>query len=268
MLKENLEIENEEDLDLEVTSDEDSDEIKVDISEDIAALVNGEQLSEEFKAKAATIFEAAVNSRVKAEVASLKEEFDTQLNEQVEEIKEGLIEKVDGYLNYVVEQWMTDNALALENGVKNEIFESFIHGMKNVFEKHYIEIPEERYDVLEQMQEQIHEVKSMLDESVKENIKLKKSIEESHKKSAILEFTSEMTKVDSEKFSSLAEELVYEDSDSFKKKLQTIKENYFGKKATSTVVQSVVTDEPVQLKEETTISPSMSLYLKAIQGKK
>lgn len=243
-------------------------ELRIDVSEDVAALVNGEQLSEEFKTKAATIFEAAVVTRVKAEVAALKEEFDAQLVEQVEQIKEGLVEKVDGYLNYVVEQWMTDNALALESGMKNEIFESFIHGMKGLFEQHYIDVPEEKYDVLGDLQEQLEEVKGKLDEAVEKNISLKKMIDESSKQSAIGEFTSGMTDVEAEKFESLAEELVYEDTESFKTKLQTIKENYFGKKPTSTVVTSVVTDAPVELKEETKLNPAMSMYLKALNGNK
>lgn len=246
-------------------------ELKIDVSEDVEALVNGENLSEEFKTKAATIFEAAVVSRVKAEVASLREEFDLQVEQLVEqkteEIREGLIEKVDGYLNYVVEQWMTDNALALENGVKNEIFESFIQGMKGVFESHYVEIPEDKYNVLEEMQDEIEFVKSKLDESVKENIGLKKMLDESHKVKAIQEFTSGMTEVDSEKFAGLAEELVYENDESFKKKLQTIKENYFMKKP-STVVNSVVSDEPVQLKEEAPVNKTMAVYLKALNGGK
>lgn len=260
-----------EDIKEETSEDTIENELKIDVSEDVAALVNGENLSEEFKTKAATIFEAAVVSRVKAEVAALKEEFDLQLEQLVEqrteELREGLIEKVDGYLNYVVEQWMTDNALALENGVKNEIFESFIQGMKGVFESHYVEIPEDKYNVLEEMQDEIEFVKSKLDESVKENIGLKKMLDESHKVKAIQEFTSGMTEVDSEKFADLAEELVYESDESFKKKLQTIKENYFMKKP-STVVNSVVSDEPVQLKEEATVNKTMAVYLKALNGGK
>lgn len=250
------------------TEEESSEELRIDVSEDVAALMNGETLSEEFKTKAATIFEAAVVSRVKAEVAALKEEFDAQLVEQVEQIKEGLVEKVDGYLNYVVEQWMTDNALALENGMKTEILESFVSGMKGLFEQHYIDVPEEKYDVLGDLQEQLEHVKSMFNESVEQNIALKKMLDESQKTASIDEFTVDMADTDADKFRGLAEELVYEDTESFKTKLQTIKENYFGKKPTSTVVTSVVTDGPVELKEEASVSPAMSLYLKALNGNK
>jgi hypothetical protein len=129
-------------------SEEVQEELKVDVSEDVAALINGEDLTEEFKTKAATIFEAAVVTRVKAEIAKIEEQFDSKLAEQVEEIKEGIVEQVDGYLNYVVEQWMTDNELALENGIKAEILESFVSGMKGLFEQHYIDMPEEKFDLL------------------------------------------------------------------------------------------------------------------------
>ena len=274
-LQESEEVSEEETVSEEVISEEElveeetvEEELRIDVSEDVAALVNGEQLSEEFKAKAATIFEAAVVTRVKAEVASLKEEFDAQLQEQVEQITEGLVEKVDGYLNYVVEQWMTDNALALENGMKTEILESFVSGMKGLFEQHYIDVPEEKYDVVGDLQEQLDEVKGMLDESVEINIALKKQLDESHKEASIDELTVDMADTDADKFRGLAEELVYEDVDSFKTKLQTIKENYFGKKPTTPVVTSVVTDGPVELKEETSVSPAMNLYLKALKGNK
>jgi uncharacterized protein CbrC (UPF0167 family) len=266
--EETTEVVAEEQVEEVVAEEASAEDLRIDVSEDVAALINGEELTEEFKTKAATIFEAAVVSRVKAEVAALKEEFDTQLVEQVEQIKEGLVEKVDGYLNYVVEQWMTDNALALENGMKNEIFESFIAGMKGLFEQHYIDVPEEKYDVLGDLQSQLEQVKGKLDETVQQNIALKKTLDESAKSSAIGEFTDGMTDVEAEKFESLAEELVYEDTESFKSKLQTIKENYFGKKPTSTVVASVVTDQPVELKEEVAVSPAMSMYLKALNGNK
>jgi hypothetical protein len=269
VIEDEMEVSSEEEVVSEEVEDEESaEDLRIDVSEDVAALVNGEELTEEFKTKAATIFEAAVVNRVKAEVSALKEEFDNRLEEQVELVKEALIEKVDGYLNYVVEQWMTDNALALENGMKNEIFESFIAGMKGLFEQHYIDIPEEKYDVLGDLQEQLEEVKSKLDETVEQNIALRKTLDESAKLSAIGEFTDDMTDIEAEKFESLAEELVYEDSESFKAKLHTIKENYFGKKSTNTVVKSVVTDEPVELKEEVVHSPAMSAYLKALNGNK
>lgn len=239
----------------------------IDVSEDVTALIAGEELTEEFKAKAATIFEAAVVTRVKQEVAKLEEEFDTKLEEQVEVIKEGLVEKVDGYLNYVVEQWMTDNELALESGMKSEILESFVAGMKGLFNQHYIEVPDEKFDVLGEMQEQVEEVTSKLDEQLAANVELTKQLNEMKRVSSIVEYSTDMADTDAEKFKDLAEELAFEDADTFKTKLQTIKENYFGKKK-STTVESVVTDEPVALTEEVTHTPQMSQVLRVLNSMK
>jgi hypothetical protein len=240
-------------------------ELKIDVTEDVAALINGEELTEEFKTKAATIFEAAVVTRVKAEIAKIEEGFDAKLAEQVESITEGLVEKVDGYLNYVVEQWMTDNELALEHGVKTEIMESFIAGMKGLFEEHYIDVPEEKFDLLTGLQEEAESTKAKLDEQLAANVELSKQINEMKRIAAIGEFSSGMADTDAEKFNSLAEELAYDDAESFKTKLQTIKENYFGKKTTVSV-SSVVTDEPVLLDEETkTVDPVMAGYLQALK---
>jgi hypothetical protein len=240
-------------------------EITVDVSEDVAALINGEELTEEFKTKAATIFEAAVLTRVKAEVAKIEEQFESKLAEQVEEVKEGLVEKVDGYLNYVVEQWMTDNELALENGMKTDIMESFIAGMKNLFQEHYIEVPAEKYDLVGELEEEVQTTKSKLDEQLASNVELTKQINEMKRVSSIGEFCADLADTDAEKFKGLAEELAFEDAESFKTKLQTIKENYFGKKATVDV-KSPVTDDPVHLEEETkTVDPVMAQYLAALK---
>ena len=241
-------------------------EYSVDVSEDVAALTNGEDLSEEFKTKAATIFEAAVVTRVKQEVAKLEEQFEVQLEEQVESIKEGLIEKVDGYLNYVVEQWMEQNELALESGIKSEIVENFISGMKGLFEQHYIDIPEEKYDVLGEMEETITSLEDKLNEQVEAAVALKSELDSMKREGVIAESASGLADTDVEKFKALAEELTFEDADSFSTKLQTIRENYFGKKATSGV-QSVVTDEPVQINEET-YSPMISAVLKQLNSVK
>ncbi len=250
----------------EIVDEKKEREITVDVSEDVAALVNGEELSEEFKTKAATIFEAAVVTRVKAEVSKLEEEFESKLAEQVESFKEGLVEKVDGYLNYMVEQWIADNELALESGIKSEIMEDFIEKIKVAFQESYIEIPEERFDVLADMEEKLQSLESKLDETVAKNVELTKAINESARQATIDAYVKDMADTEVEKFKSLAEELAYDDAESFKAKLQTIRENYFTKKATSEV-KSVVTDSAVEeLKEEKVVDPSVKAYLAAFNS--
>ena len=245
---------------------ETEDQIIVDVKEDVDALVNGEDLSEEFKAKATTIFEAAIVSRVKQEVAKLQEEFDARLEEGVAESKEGLVEKVDGYLNYVVEQWIAQNEIALEHGMKSEILEGFVGGLKGLFEEHYIDIPEEKFDVLGALETETAELKAKLDEQVAANVELHKVINESKRDEIVKTAAANMTETEKEKFFGLAEELAFEDSKTFEKKVQTIRENYFNGKS-STTVESIVTDSPVEeLTESTkTVDPQMARYLSAIK---
>ena len=241
------------------------------VKEDIDALMNGEDLSEDFRTKATTIFEAAVMTRVNQELASLQEEFDARLNEQVEEITEGLVDKVDGYLNYVVEQWIEQNEIALESGMKSEIMEEFIGKIKNAFEESYIEIPEEKFDVLGAMQEQVEQLEAKLDETLAHNVELSKVVNEQARVTAIAEATAGLTDTDAEKFKGLAEELAFDTAETFSKKLQTIRENYFvNKTSTAAIVESIVTDSPV-LTEETTVKavdPAMSQYLRVLNSKK
>lgn len=241
-------------------------EITVDISEDVAALTNGEDLSEEFKAKAATIFEAAVVNRVKSEISRLEEEFDARLEEAVAQTQEALVEKVDGYLNYVVEQWMAENELALERGMKSEILESFVAGMKGLFEEHYIDVPEEKYDLIGEMEETIQELNDKLNEQFEANIEIKKQLDEAIRRDIIEALSEDMTETDKEKFSNLVEELSFEDSETFEKKVQTIRENYFTSKAPTKVISSVVTDEPVALTEEKDVPPQMKRYMQALNN--
>lgn len=225
----------------------------IDVQEDVDALLFGEDLSEEFKVKAATIFEAAVMSRVNAEVATLEEAFEARLEEETELAKEEIIENVDGYLNFIVEQWMSDNEIAIENGLKLDIFEGFVQGMKGLFEDHYIEVPEERFDVVGDLQEQVNFLESKLDDSLETNVTMAKQLSEMARDSITDDFCTSMTDTEVEKFKALAEELSFENSDSYTAKLQIIKENYFNRKPTGHV-DSVVTDSPVQLTEETHIN--------------
>ena len=231
------------------------------VKEDVDALLNGEELSEEFRQKAETIFEAAVMTRVKSEVARIEEEFESKLAEQVAQNTEGLVEQVDGYLGYIAEQWMTQNEIALERGMKSDILEGFIGGLKNLFEEHYIDIPEEKFDVLGEMESKIDELEAKLNEQVAANIELSKTLAESNRAEIVKTVSEGLTDTETEKFMSLVEELSYEDQASFETKVKTIRENYFTTKAAT--VQSVVTDAPVEaLTEEVSkkLDPAMSAY--------
>jgi hypothetical protein len=248
---------------------ETKEELKVDVQEDVAALVNGEDLSEEFKTKAATIFEAAIVTRVKAEVAKLNEEFEAKLEEATAKNQEGLVEKVDGYLSYVAEQWIKNNEIALEHGMKSEILEGFVSGLKGLFEEHYIDIPEEKFDVLGAQEEAIAELQSKLDEQLEANIALNKVINEATRTSVVEDAAKDLAETDKEKFSALAEELSFEDAETFSKKVQTIRENYFTNKVSSTQIETVITDTPVDtLTEEKAIDPKMKQYITAINNLK
>jgi methyltransferase-like protein len=242
--------------------------LTIDVSEDVAALINGEELTEEFKTKAATIFEAAVVTRIKQELARMNEEFEAKLEEAKAQNQEGLVEKVDGYLGYVVEQWIAQNELALEHGMKSEILEGFVAGLKGLFEEHYIDIPEEKFDVLGSMEVQVEELTAKLDEQVAANVELTKSISEL-KRSEIVTLACEgLSDTEVEKFKGLAEELSYEDVATFGNKVQTIRENYFTTKAQADVT-SVVTDAPVEtLTEEKKVDPQMAKYLSALNYRK
>lgn len=235
-------------------------ELKVDVSEDVAALVSGEELSEEFKSKAATIFEAAVITRVKTEIAKIEEQYASRLDEEVEQIKEGLVEKVDGYLNYVVEQWMNNNEIALERGMKTEITENFIHGLKSLFEEHYIDIPEEKYDVLGEMETKVEELEQKLNESVATNIELTKKVGDFKRASIVSQVVEGMTDTEVEKMTSLAEEIAFENEESFKSKLETIRESYFPK-----VSAKPASTEDGAVTEEKIVSESISHYVSALK---
>jgi hypothetical protein len=236
------------------------------VKEDVDALMAGEELSEDFRQKAETIFEAAVMTRVHAEVARLEEEFESKLAEQVAKNTEGIVEQVDGYLGYIAEQWMTQNEIALERGIKSDILEGFVSGLKDLFEEHYIDMPEEKFDVLGEMEQQLEELETKLNEQVAANIELTKTLAEQKRVDIVKSISEGLTDTETEKFMGLVEELSYEDATSFETKVKTIRENYFTTKG-STEVKSVVTDAPVEtLTEEKKpqVDPSMSAYLTAL----
>jgi len=201
----------------------------IDVKEDVEALVSGDEtLSETFKSKAATIFEAAVKSKVRAEIERLEDEYSNELSEAKEEVKQDLTNKVDNYLNYVVEEWMKENELALEKGIKGEIAEDFIGGLKQLFEDHYIDIPDEKYDILEAKEQEIEELKSKVNEMTNQAVDMKKQINEFSKDDILEEVTSGLADTEVEKLKSLIEDVSYEGADEYKRKLTTIKESYFG----------------------------------------
>ena len=235
------------------------------VKEDMDALFNGEELTEEFKDKATTIFEAAVMARVKEEVARIEEEFESKLAEQVEKNTEGLVEQVDGYLGYIAEQWMAQNEIALERGIKSDILEGFVSGLKDLFEEHYIDIPEEKFDLVGSLEEQVEELEAKLNEQVAANVELSKSISEAKRTEIVKTVSEGLTDIETEKFLGLVEELSYEDAATFETKVKTIRENYFTTKAAD--VKSVVTDTPVEtLTEEKKpqVDPTIASYLSAL----
>jgi hypothetical protein len=238
---------------------------------DLGDLLSGEGLTEEFKVKAATIFEAAVTARVAQEVAAIEEELTQAAVDAIAELKEGLNEKVDGYLGYVAEQWMNKNELALENGIKAEMFESFMSGMQTLFKEHYVTVPEDQLDVLESLQDELDTVKESLDEATAHNIELVGTLNEVSKLMQIEEAADGLSEMQAEKFKTLAESIAYDDEESFSTKLAAIRENYFGEKETKVISESAqvfITDAPVdQLAEEKTIKldPAMAAYIKAIR---
>jgi hypothetical protein len=235
----------------------------------LAALMEGETtLSEEFKTKAATIFEAVVVSRVKAEVERLEEEFEARLQEQFEETAEGLAEQVDGYLGLMIQKWLEDNELALESGMKSEILENFVSGLRNLFAESYIEVPEEKVDAFAAIEEELAEVKTLLDESVAMNVAMKKDLDAIERDSIINAIGDGMTDVELDKFAKLAEEVSFVDADSFATKLTVIRENYFKKKpGAASLTESVVSDTPVLTEEATPAKPvsgKMAAYAAAL----
>ena len=233
--------------------------VKVDVSADVEALLKGETLSEDFKAKAKVIFENVVINRVKTEIARISNELKTENVKNMSVIKESLIEKVDGYLSYVVEQWVLQNEIALESGIKTEILEDFVSGLRNLFEDHYIEVPNERFDVLSDLQDKLNTTKKNLDEATAANAKITKAFNDLRKNEIITATSKDLVSTDAEKLKSLAEELTFEDDASFERKVQTIRDNYFSavsatQNSTKTIVDTIVTDEPIVINESAKIT--------------
>ena len=205
---------------------------KEEVDEHMDALVAGQDdLSEEFKTKAATVFESAVNSKVKEIAEQMEADVQTNYEQDIAKAKEELTEKVDSYLSYVVEEWMKENEIALERGIKGEIAEDFISGLKKLFAEHYIDVPDEKYNVLEEQASKIEDLEKKLNEQIEKNVELNKDNAEKSRKEIMAEVASDLADTAKEKFAKLAEEIEWSDAESFKQKCETIKESYFGAKA-------------------------------------
>ena len=235
----------------------------IDVKEHVDALMNGEgDLSEEFKRKAATVFEAAVKSKVRDEVSRLEDDYRKDLDENINATRDDLTEKVDNYLNYVCEEWTKDNELAIERGLKGEIAEDFISGLKQLFEDHYIDIPNEKYDVLEAQSEKISKLEAKLSESIERNVSLRTNNAGLVKEQVIFDMSSDLAETEIEKFKSLTEDVDFADEASYREKLETLKENYFPK--VKTVVAETVDNVETGNAQDIDVSSSMTAYMSAI----
>ena len=243
-----------------------SEEVEIDLTDDVKALVSADaDLSEDFKDKAATIFETAVKTRIKEQSAILEAQFEEKLASETETVKEAMVEKVDSYLNYVVEEWMKENELAVERGIRTEIAEDFITGLKGLFKEHYIDVPEEKYNVLDDLTSQVKDLESKLNEQIEKNVHLSKDVSESKRESLVISVSEDLADTEKEKFASMAENVEYDSAEKFQEKLETIKESYFPKtkieEATSNdEVDSVAANLPV----DTGTSDAMAAYTAAI----
>jgi hypothetical protein len=241
-------------------------EEEMDLSDDVKALIGDEKLTEEFKARATTIFEAAVKYKVKEAKKKMQTSYEEKLKEEVNSTKAELVEKVDSYLNYVVEEWMKSNEIAVERGIKGEIAEDFITGLKKLFEDHYINVPDEKYDVLEDQASKIEELNKKLNEQIESNVKLNSEIGKLIRKDIVEEVASGLTDTNKEKFSKLAEEIEYSNATEFKNKVSTIKESYFTTKEISSKggIDNVAEGETTNVE----LSSSMTAYAAAISKTK
>jgi len=246
MKEEEVEVEGE-----EIAETAESSEMDIDLTDDVKALVSTDaDLSEEFKDKAATIFETAVRTRIKEQTKILEAKYEEKLSSEKETVKEAMVEKVDSYLNYVVEEWMKENELAVERGIRTEIAEDFITGLKDLFKEHYIDVPEEKYNVLDDLTNQVKELEGKLNEQIEKNVNLTKEVNVSERTNLVAEVSADLADTEKEKFASMAENVEFESAPKFREKLETIKESYFPKTkieetASKDEVDSVAANEPV-----------------------
>nr|BDD45179.1 hypothetical protein 23 [bacterium] len=254
----------------EVVSEEETSEdevvVEYNVEEDVEALLQGEELSEEFREKAKTIFEAALHAKAKEIQTSLEEQYATALAEEVEEIKVALTERVDSYLEYVSSEWLEENALAVESGLKTEITESFMDGMKTLFEEHYVSMPEEKYDVLESMVQKLDDMETKLNEQIERNIALNGKLSESSADRIFGQVAEGLAISQKDKFATLAESVEFESEENYREKLETLKKSYFSEHASAPADETENLTEEADFSEETKVSSTMDAYLKALSN--
>ena len=235
--------------------------VEVDFKDDLKALVNEEAtLSDEFKQKAETIFEAAINTKVNAEIDRLEEKYNEELSEEIESTKKDLVEKVDSYLNYVVEGWMEDNKLAIQNGLRTEIAEDFMNKLKDLFTESHIQVPEDKVDMVDELADNVEELEAQLNDSTERSIKMAEELELYKRDAIIREASKDLAETQVEKLKGLAENVDFEDEDTFAKKVAQLKESYFAK--TAKTQEEIIEDDDTPVVEST---GSMDSYLKAIK---
>ena len=244
---------------------DDDDDVKEDynMEDDVNALLGGEELTEEFKAKAKTIFEAAINAKVAEIRATIEEEHEARISEELAEEKEALQERVDSYLEYVSDEWMEENTLAIEHGLKAELTESFLSGMKSLFETNYVTIPDDKYDVLESMVEKLDDMETKLNEQIEKNITLNRSLAEATADGILDTVSDGLASTQKEKLASLAESVEFESETEYREKLETLKESYFPAKGASSS-KSETLSEGVDNSGTESVSNSMAAYLNTL----
>ena len=249
----------------EVVAEAEETEPEFSIEEDVQALFEGEELSEEFQEKARTIFEAAISTKVNEIKENLQSAYETVLVEEIETIKEGLTERLDAYLEYVADEWIQENALAVEHGLKTEMTESFLAGMKGLFEDHYVTIPEDRYDVIESMVDKLDEMEGKLNEQIERNVALNRRLAESTADVIFAEVAEGLALSQKDKLATLAENVEFESESDYREKLVTLKKSYFPENAGAQRDHSETISEGTSVAGQTSASPLMESYMDTLR---
>jgi len=248
----------------EVVAEEQVEEEKIDVEEDINALIAGEELSEEFQSKARTIFEAAIKSKIEGLKEQLKANYEQSLTEEVATVKKELTERVDSYLEYVAEEWVKENQLAVEHGLKTEMTESFLEGMKGLFEEHYVTIPEEKYDVIENMVDKLDEMEGKLNEQIEKNVALNRRLAESTADGIFAEVTEGLADTQKDKLAGLVENVEFESEADYREKLVTLRNSYFPENTGTQRDQSENLSEEANQPSYQEVSGVMERYLQTL----